>query len=299
MKRKSIIVVIVLIISCIGCNAQNEKEETNFPELTGLYLGQKPFGLTAEIFASGIISRNGYFEHSAAVFSPDLSEVFWSAKPDGRRYFKIYFMKMINGKWTQQQLAPFNGNKNNGKPTFSSDGKKLFFDSEGDIFFVKKEANTWTNAVKLSSAINTHASESVQSITENSSIYFLRFNPNAKIRGNAHEMFVSKVENGKYSKPEKLDKNINSIEQENAISVAPNESYMIIEETKDNRLCELYISYKMAEKKWSKRILLPIAWGRFPSVSPDEKYLFFMTRDAIYWIDAKFIVKFKKEQIKT
>ena len=298
MKPKSIIAAIVLIISTMGCTAQNEKKEADFPELKGPYLGQKPPGMTPEIFAPGVISRDDYFEHSAAVFSPDLSEVYWSVKPDGERYFKIYFMKMINGIWAKQQPASFNGAKDNGNPTFSSDGKKLFFDSEGDIFFVKKEANTWTNAVKLSSAINTHASESIQSVTKNGSIYFSRFNPNAKIRGNAHEMFVSKVENGKYSKPEKLDKNINSIEQENAISVAPNESYMIIEETKDNRLCELYISYKMAEKKWSKRILLPIAWGRFPSVSPDEKYLFFMTRDAIYWIDAKFIKELKPKNLK-
>jgi len=298
MKTKSIIVSIVLIFSFIGCNAQNEKKKANFPELTGLYLGQKPPSLTAEIFAPGIISRNGYFEHSAAVFSPDLSEVFWSAKPDGQRYFKIYFMNMINGKWTQQQLAPFNGNKNNGKPTFSSDGKKLFFDSEGDIFFVKKEANTWTNAVKLSSAINTHASESVQSITENSSIYFLRFNPNAKIRGNAHEMYVSKVIDGQYSQPEKLEKTINSIEQEFAIYVVPNESYMIIEETKDNRLSQFYVSYKLTKNTWSKRILLPIAWGRFPSVSPDGKHIFFMTRDGIYWVDVKIIEKLNPKGIK-
>ena len=299
MKPKSIIAAIVLIISTMGCTAQNEKKEADFTELKGLYLGQKPPGMTLEIFAPGVISRDDYFEHSAAVFSPDLSEVYWSVKPDEERNFKIYFMKMINGIWAKQQPASFNGAKDNGNPTFSSDGKKLFFDSDGDIFFVKKEGDTWTKAIKISSVINTTATESVQSITENGSIYFSRFNPNAKIRGNAHDMYVSKVVNGKYSKPEKLDENINSIEQEYAISLAPDERYMIIEETKDNRLCELYISYKMTENNWSKRMLLPIAWGRFPSVSPDEKYLFFMTRDAIYWIDAKFIVKFKKEQIKT
>ena len=298
MKTKSIIVSIVLIFYFIGCNAQNEKNEANFPELKGPYLGQKPPGDIAKVFAPGVISRDNYFEHSAAVFSPDLSEIYWSVKPDGERYFKIYFMKMINGKWTQQKLAPFNGNKNNDKPTFSSDGKKLFFDSEGDIFFVKKEANTWTNAVKLSSAINTHASESVQSITENSSIYFLRFNPNAKIRGNAHEMYVSKVIDGQYSQPEKLEKTINSIEQEFAIYVAPNESYMIIEETKDNRLSQFYVSYKLTENTWSKRILLPIAWGRFPSVSPDGEHIFFMTHDGIYWVDAKIIEILKPKGIK-
>ena len=54
----------------------------------------------------------------------------------------------------------------------------------------------------------------------------------------------------------------------------------------------------MTEKNWSKRMLLPIAWGRFPSVSPDEKYLFFMTRDAIYWIDAKFIKELKPKNRK-
>ncbi len=41
-----------------------------------LYLGQQPPGRTPEIFAPGIISTENY-EHSPAVFSPDLKTVYW------------------------------------------------------------------------------------------------------------------------------------------------------------------------------------------------------------------------------
>ena len=43
---------------------ENTKDKSDFPVLTGFYLGQNPPGLTPEIFAPGIISANsGQTDH--------------------------------------------------------------------------------------------------------------------------------------------------------------------------------------------------------------------------------------------
>ena len=83
-----------------------------------------------------------------------------------------------------------------------------------------------------------------------------------------------------------------------AVAVAPDKSYMIIEANKDNRIDDLYISYKMKDGFWSERIKLPFEHGRFPSVSPDGKYLFYMTRDdGIYWVNTSFIEELKPKDL--
>lgn len=49
-------------------------QEDPFPSLTGPYLGQKPPGLTPEVFAPGIITTNLH-DDGSPIFSPDGREV--------------------------------------------------------------------------------------------------------------------------------------------------------------------------------------------------------------------------------
>ena len=287
---KSILVITIILFVTVTTQAQ----KTDFPKLTGPYLGQKPPGMKPELFAPGIISLPDYFEHSAAIFSPDGNEVYWSGKPNGARYFEINFMKMINGRWTEPQVASFSQNPdvNFHQPSFSPDGNKLYFDTGSDIWVVERQGEGWAESSKISPKINSAgsgASLHLQTITENGSAYFRKYNPNEQF-GKKAIIYISRKIKGNYTEPEILDENINSAdEEEMAVAVAPDESYMIIEANKDNRTDELFISYKMKNGSWSERIKLPLGPGRFPSISPDGKYLFFMTRDGIYWVSAKFI----------
>lgn len=54
------------ILLCIGFSLSGLPLQDDFPLLEGPYLGQKPPGKTAEIFASGIISTLGMSEMCAA-----------------------------------------------------------------------------------------------------------------------------------------------------------------------------------------------------------------------------------------
>lgn len=259
-------------------------------KLTGAYLGQKPPGRLPEMFAPGVISRPGYFEHSAAIFTPDGKEVYWSAKPDNERYYKIYCMKMVDGIWTQPKPAGFcKENEYYQQFTLSPDGRKLYFTNGEKLLYVEKQNNGWSSPSDIPATIKSGTDANICCVTNNGSIYF--------ISRPGYDVFVTRLLNGNYSTPEKLGEQINSGDtRENSVYVAPDESYMIIEATKDAALCELFVSFRLSDKSWSERKKLPIKWGRMPHVSPDGKYLFFMTREGIYWVSAKIIEELRPKE---
>jgi len=68
MKIRIMLFTVVIIVLGISL-AQQKSDE--FPSLKGPYLGQKPPGMTPEIFAPGIVSIE-IMNHSSPVFSPDV-----------------------------------------------------------------------------------------------------------------------------------------------------------------------------------------------------------------------------------
>ena len=69
-RQSAAFMLLFCLILIIGC-AQKE----DFPVHKGPYLGQKPPGMTPEVFAPGIISTE-HKEHSTLAFSPDGTEIF-------------------------------------------------------------------------------------------------------------------------------------------------------------------------------------------------------------------------------
>ena len=255
--------------------------------LTGEYLGQKRPGNMPELFAPGVISRPDYFEHSAALFSPDGKEVYWTAKANNQRDYKIFNMRMVNGVWTQPEVAGFClANKYYQECILSSDGKRLYFTDGSNWLFVEKQNDGWSTQNNVPQKITAGMDVNICSVTNSGSIYF--------IKRPEYDVYISRAVKGNYNAPEKLSKQINSVEtRENRVYVSPDESYMIIEATADAATCELFVSFRDQDNSWTERKKLPIIWGRFPSVSPDGKYLFFMTREGIYWVSVKIIEELK------
>lgn len=270
-----------ILLSNSFADCQNNQNGFSLPQ--GPYLGQKPPGNTPEIFAPDVVSRKGYFEHSAAMFTPDGKEVYWSAKPDNQRYYQIYFMKMAEGAWTEPQIAGFcRESEYYQQFTMSPDGKLIFFTNGVTWQFVGSINGAWGLPNQVPSVLSAQGDINICSVTASGSVYF--------VKRPEFDVYVSGYSDGTYSIPEKLCSNINSNEtRENSVYVAPDESYMILEATPDAATCELFISFRGEDGSWSERAKLPIPWGRFPSVSPDGKYLFFMTREGIYWVSTQII----------
>lgn len=274
LKRR--ILLIICLVSCLCMDVQGQPESLS-PH-TGPYLGQKPPGSDPELFAPGIISRPGYFEHSAALFTPDGKEVYWTAKANDQRDYRIYSMKMVNGIWSRPDVASFcREGKYYQDCILSSEGKRLYFTDGNSWQFVEKQSGGWTAPCHVSQNNMPGSDVNICSVTNNGSVYF--------ITRPEFDVYVTGAVKGGHAAPEKLPAQVNSPDtRENRVYVSPDEDYMIIEATKDGATCELFVSFRKEDGSWSERKKLPIPWGRFPSVSPDGKYLFFMTREGIYWV---------------
>jgi Tol biopolymer transport system component len=279
-------------------------QQSDFPKLTGPYLDQKPPGRTPEIFAPGIISVEENFEHSAAVFSPDNQEVVWCTninwytdkKVSGN--MRLYYMKIVDGKWTAPEIFPATKDNRVERPVFSPDGKRLYFEYgrateniEGyaDIYFVERKGEGWSEPKPVSPLINSPAMERLLCVTADGSLYFSR---NVMLRD--EEMFVSRFIDGTFTNPKKLDESYDSEAPELAMVFGPHQEYMLIAQLVD-RSCYAYVSYKNADGTWSKRIKTPYECGGFLSLSPDSKYLFFLG-EGIIWVSTSFIEELRPKK---
>ena len=77
----------------------------------------------------------------------------------------------------------------------------------------------------------------------------------------------------------------------------------------DKDSMDLYISYKMSNGKWTSpkdlgtEINSPGIYDLCPKVSPNGKYLFFISRRngpdfQVFWADAKFIEELKPDELR-
>ncbi len=293
--------VLIVLFATFSCKKDpiSTQDNYSFTELTGEYLGQTPPGSTPVVFAPNIISVDDHFEHSGAVFSPDKSEVYWAAKPNGSNIFHIYFMKLIDSRWTTPQITSFTEQYEGNRHAFSPDGQKLYYETIRhplgvSILVVERQGGGWSEPSAVSSVINSTGGERPFCLTQNGSMYFARGTSITE----DEEILVSNFVDGHFVEPVELGPNINSDLTELYIFVAPDESYMIIESSDHISYADLSISYKMNDGTWSERIIIPFDWARFPVVSPDGKYLFFMGYEGIYWVNTSFIEELKPDELK-
>lgn len=291
-------------ICLFQCSAEKEKPID--------YLGQKPPGKVAELFAPDIMSTNAN-EHSAPAFSPDGSIVLWSIM-DSNYKGHIFEMKYENGAWSKPAMPSFaDTTADYYCPSFSIDGNTLFFSSrrkapegypEGRgnrIWSINKTKDGWGTPVPFDTIVS-KAQEFSHSVTKNGTFYF----SSALAGGSNVNIYKAEKNNTGYTEPVLLPDSINSIGYEDGPYIAPDESFLIFESTRPEGIegsHDLYISFKNKNGRWG----MPINMGsqinsasmeRFPRLSPDGKYLFFASnRDQsagkvgfdIYWIDANVI----------
>ena len=260
-----------------------------FPAWNGPYLGQKRPGPAPEIFAPGIVSL-GFHEHNIAI-SPDGREIFFvTASPDFSRYL-IMTTREENDAWTMPEVAPFSGGRNDGAPSFSPDGKRLYFSSrrprpaggapgeDFDIWFVERRGGSWTDPVNLGSPVNTGQNEVNPSVSSDGTIYFQRIE---KLGTLDWDLYRASQNNGIYGAPEKLPAPVNTDANEAGPFIAPDGSYLLFQSNRPGGfgIMDLYVAYRIPVGGWSDPVGLgdkinsPYSdWG--PVVSPDGKYIFF------------------------
>jgi hypothetical protein len=298
---KKFILIIGLLL--LGAKTMNARED-DFPKLTDPYLGQKPPGITPEIFAPGIVSSDGRLKHGPVAISPDGEEAFWSiADP-----LTIFTMRLENGRWTRPETASFAVGRECSSPVFSPDGRRLFFTSqtvEDDtyrawLWRMVKQKDGWSEPVKVDAAFNTGGIGYQVSLTKNGTLYF-----DSEIKGGRgmSDIYFSVPTDGGYGKPANVGEAINTELRESSVYVAPDESYMLFRRVQrvpgKDPIVHFFASFRNENGQWSRAVdigekLGVNANGFWIGGSPDGKYFFFVKRSSadkanVYWVDAKII----------
>ncbi|MBN1273468.1 MAG: PD40 domain-containing protein [Candidatus Aminicenantes bacterium] len=285
MKNKAILMMAACAIMMIL--AGYAKQE-NFPVLKGPYLGQKPPGNTAEIFAPGIAST----EHSefCSVFSPDENEFYWSIS--GAPYPVIVVMRQNKNRWTEPEIVSFSGKYLDFDMSISPDGKRLFFcsrrplDGNGpptdntDFWFAEREGGEWSEPKHLEGPVNSMGQEYYPIFVKNGSLYFSSTRPGGFGGG---DIYRALFEEGVFLEPENLGSAINTENFEGDLFIAGDESYIIVTcygRPDSFGSGDLYISFRREDDTWSlmKNMGATVntpANEHCPILSPDGKYLFF------------------------
>lgn len=267
------------------------------PGLTGPYFGQKSPGMDPVIFAPEIVST-GMTESSIA-FTPDGKECFWTIHPSGIEF--IATSRMVDGKWTKPEIAPFSGKYLDGFPSIHPDGSMMVFHSmrpTGDaskypaklnLWMIKRNGIHWGRPELIKSPVNGPGDSGCPSVSAGGTLYFSKKMPDGS------ELIVrSKLKGNHYGELEILPENVNSSRYNFHACVAPDESYLIIPRyNMDDRIgaeSNYYIIFREKNDQWGKYKNLgkKINNARVsitPSVSSDGKYFFFQGKTESKYLD--------------
>jgi len=292
-NKNILITIIIFLFATIHANAQS-----NFWNSKNAYLGQTPPSDTPKLFAPNILIQNNDtgFALDRVAFSNDGKEFYYCYNTSwfSIKNLKIKYFKYEGSTWK----GPFVLNEQFQTPTFSVDGKTLYFpggDSLSAILWQSERINSgWTNP---SVAFRTNYSLYDLMPTKNGNMYVGTSGTWGKpIDYSTYDIAVMNILNNDTVLYD-LGKPINNDTAfDGDFFISPDESYIIVStnETKDFE-CELYISFHKQNKTWTKPVSLgPLIndgvahrFGEY--VTPDNKYLFYTKGTSekdchIYWV---------------
>jgi hypothetical protein len=279
-------------------------QQSDFPELTGPYLGQEPPGELPEAFAPSIIFDENAI-HGNIAFSPDGKEIYWVFHPPtyGQNPPPIQFIRLVNSQWTRPGILGFSEEYGVMNISMAPDGKKLFFTSKRPwpsswghqpagntleaykTWYVERSGAGWGDPKPLDPRINKNLMG--VSATNDGTLY-------------THGIKRIKVKNGQYTEWEQLGPplDVGRITGGNPF-ISPDETYILFNRKWSGRFgYGLFISYRTRDDKWTEPINLfekinAPRGGSQPIVTPDGKYLFYYSGGKFCWLDAGIIEDLK------
>jgi len=284
MKKIYTVLILVISISFFACKTNKQPKKERATRInTKIYLGQKPPGLTPELFAADIIKNE--FRQAAGVFSPDLKEFYFRRRGGAYEKNALVVVKLENNKWTESLVA-----NRAGEPFISKDGKTMHLGKR----YREQTATGWSEKKNLGAPFDKFRIMRL-TVAANGTYYFDEASESGPLR-------YSRIIDGKYEEPKALQ--IEDIGDWNAHPyIAPDESYVIWDDQREKGGfgdADLYISFRQKDGAWGASINLGDTINTefaeaYGSITPDGKYFFFHrgyggNRADIYWVDAKIIL---------
>lgn len=286
MKRLSAFITLLLTFLTVssGSHAQGE-----IPELKGPYLGQKPPGLIAEVFAPGIVSTE-HFE-VFGIFAPDLKEFYFVRKGGKYKESTLLVIEHKNDRWVESVVSP-----SVGEPAISPDGETMYLGNR----YRERTNSGWSELKSLGAPFKDIP---IMRLTASAAGTYV-FDEREEIGTIWHSRLVD----GKREEPKAFSKEINKGKWIAHPFIAPDESYLIWDSEREGGYgdSDLYISFRQEDGSWGRAINMgeDINTERediYGSVTPDGKYLFFHTyldegKADIFWVDAQIIENLRRKQ---
>jgi Tol biopolymer transport system component/L-ascorbate metabolism protein UlaG (beta-lactamase superfamily) len=264
-----------------------QAEATPRPEAS---FGQAPPGAEPVKFWPDILAA-GACPHGQLAFSPDGTGVFWSAILQPGPEQTIYFSAFDGMAFSKPAVAPFAAASGNGGPAFSADGKRLYFSAElppesgssaarTAICYVERTASGWTRPVPIAATVDDRMTKGQVSVARNGNIYFTA----RVLTERAPGIFICRYSNGEYLAPEKLAGPLAALPLVVDPWVDPDEKFLLVscppQEGPPLRT-DVGISFRQPDGSWGIPVRLGAgvntgAFERFPSLSRDGKFLFFI-----------------------
>lgn len=301
------------------------------------YFGKKGPRAKAAVFAPGIVST-GMDERDIAI-TPYGQEIYWGVSSANHGFATIVMARQTTATesgWTVPRVATRMADPSvlHIEPAISPDGKQMFFtvvrpDAEGsfqdaDIWVMERTKTGWGEPRRLDETINTDGGEFFASPTRSGTLYFTREPRDGQNAG----IYRSRLVDGRYAEAERLPAQVNAgtgrfnafIDREERFAIVPMQG-------RPDSLggVDYYVVFRNDDDTWSEPVNLgqqvntsgPQEYS--PYISPDGKYLFFMSsrrettrppsltykyftdlmnrprngNGDIWWIDAAFIEKLR------
>ncbi len=180
----------------------------------------------------------------------------------------LYYSKKVNGKWqkAERMPAPINTPKSEGAQAISADGNTMVFtaclraDSRGscDLYISHKSGNKWSIPRNMQAPVNTRYKESQPCLSaDGKTIYFASNRPGGMGK---FDIWTSNLqENGQWTKPVNLGKEVNTKENELAPFIHYDNStlYFASEGKQGMGGSDLFMCKKTANSRWSEAVNLP------------------------------------------
>ena len=175
-------------------------------------------------------------------------------------------------------------------------------DSEKEVlYYVDRINNSWSDPKEFDSLTNNVNLHWQFSFAENGNFYFAAERKDGFGR---YDIYKSVYSKGKYMKPENLGKLFNTKESDAMPFISHDESFLLFASA-GRKDCygktDLYVSFKKKNGSWTE----PVNFGPninsanheiCPVISPDKKFLFFLSGENVYWVDAKIIDELRPKE---
>lgn len=298
---KKLISVIILVLFFYQGEAQSNSID---------YFGQTSPEDSAVIFAPGLISQSTRKEYKIT-FSPDGSECylgFWVGNTG-----KVHCMKNENGTWSEAFEPTFSAGHNVSALTFSTSGNKLFanYDNNGICSF-ERTASGWDTVNPLTAPVNINSYHYAETAD---SVMFVASTRSGSTGGSI-DLWCIKRSADRTLKATNMENVINTSSSEFAPCVSSDGSYLIFTSDRTGSIGkqDLYIAFKKNDGSYTPAINMEKTGSSinvknyhqtFPSLSPDEKYLFFSRHEPdldpwdIYWLNIEKVVPALKQIVFT